>query len=76
MTYLDDLKPQKFSYKSLIEFVDDSPGHDFRYGIDSSLISKELGWEPLYEFDIQLKKLLIGILEIRIGLILSKGIRL
>ena len=53
---LDDLKPQKFPYKSLIEFVDDRPGHDFRYGIDSSLISKDLGWKPIYEFDNTIKK--------------------
>tara|TARA_S200000501_G_C20827048_1_gene745417 strand:+ start:658 stop:1773 length:1116 start_codon:yes stop_codon:yes gene_type:complete len=56
---LDDLKPQRFSYSNLIEFVDDRPGHDFRYGIDSSLISKELGWHPLFEFDQAIKETII-----------------
>ena len=60
---LDDLKPQRFSYSSLIEFVEDRPGHDFRYGIDSSLISKELGWDPLYKFDETLRETIIWYLE-------------
>jgi len=34
---------------SLIEFVKDRPGHDFRYSMDSSKIRK-LGWKPVYSF--------------------------
>jgi dTDP-glucose 4,6-dehydratase len=34
---------------SLIEFVKDRPGHDFRYSINSSKM-KSLGWEPKYKF--------------------------
>ena len=30
----------------LITFVQDRPGHDFRYSIDNSLIKNELKWEP------------------------------
>ena len=33
-------------YRGLIRFVQDRPGHDFRYAIDSSKIRKELGWKP------------------------------
>ena len=43
---LDDLKPQQISYSSLIEFVDDRPGHDARYAINPLRISEELGWRP------------------------------
>jgi dTDP-glucose 4,6-dehydratase len=32
--------------KSLISYVDDRPGHDRRYALDSSKIKRELGWEP------------------------------
>ena len=32
--------------ESLIEFVQDRPGHDRRYAIDSSKIQAELGWKP------------------------------
>ncbi len=33
-------------YRSLIEFVEDRPGHDFRYAINASKIQRELGWSP------------------------------
>ncbi|BDS07622.1 dTDP-glucose 4,6-dehydratase [Oceaniferula spumae] len=34
------------SYQDLISFVTDRPGHDMRYGIDTSRISDDLGWQP------------------------------
>lgn len=37
--------------ESLISFVKDRPGHDFRYAIDASRSKRELGWEPTFEFD-------------------------
>jgi dTDP-glucose 4,6-dehydratase len=37
--------------ESLIKFVTDRKGHDLRYAIDPSKISKELGWKPMYNFD-------------------------
>ena len=45
-----------FDYKSLIEFVKDRPGHDFRYAIDSSKIFHNLGWQPTESFDSGIKK--------------------
>jgi dTDP-glucose 4,6-dehydratase len=33
--------------ESLIQFVKDRPGHDRRYALDSSKLSRELGWKPL-----------------------------
>lgn len=33
-----------------IEFVEDRKGHDFRYAIDNSKISKELNWHPSTSF--------------------------
>ena len=35
----------------LIEFVNDRPGHDKRYSIDSTKIQKEIGWLPTYDFE-------------------------
>ena len=32
--------------KSLIEFVEDRKGHDYRYSMDYSKIKSELGWTP------------------------------
>ena len=49
---LDNLTPKKnVSYKNLITFVSDRPGHDFRYAIDSNKIYKNLGWRPLESFE-------------------------
>ena len=36
--------------ESLITMVADRPGHDWRYAIDASKISTELGFEPLTDF--------------------------
>ena len=60
---LDDIRPSNYSYSSLIQFVKDRPGHDFRYGIDSSLISKDLGWNPIYEFDKTIRETIIWYIE-------------
>tara|TARA_Y100000590_G_scaffold229380_1_gene258760 strand:- start:46061 stop:47125 length:1065 start_codon:yes stop_codon:yes gene_type:complete len=38
-------------YKELITYVEDRPGHDFRYAIDPSKINTELGWSPEESFD-------------------------
>jgi len=35
----------------LIEFVEDRPGHDFRYSLDSSKIKSELNWSVKTDFD-------------------------
>ncbi len=43
---LDRLKPRKKgTYEELIKFVQDRPGHDARYAINSNRIKTELGWE-------------------------------
>jgi len=40
----------------LIEFVKDRAGHDMRYAIDASKISRELDWEPTVTFRVGLEK--------------------
>jgi len=37
--------------EDLIEFIQDRLGHDRRYAIDNTKISKELGWSPSITFD-------------------------
>ncbi|RCX29136.1 dTDP-glucose 4,6-dehydratase [Bacillus sp. AG236] len=37
--------------KELIKFVEDRLGHDRRYAIDPTKLTKELGWKPKYTFD-------------------------
>jgi dTDP-glucose 4,6-dehydratase len=38
-------------YKDLIIHVEDRPGHDFRYAIDTRKIERELGWKPQETFE-------------------------
>jgi len=40
---------------SLITFVEDRPGHDTRYSLDSSKLRNELGWKPKASFEEALK---------------------
>ena len=44
------------SYRELITFVEDRPGHDKRYAIDASKIKNELGWQPVETFDSGIRK--------------------
>ena len=41
--------------QSLIQFVEDRPGHDFRYSVDSQKLN-ELGWKPRTKFDEGIKE--------------------
>ncbi len=41
---------------SLIEFVKDRPGHDFRYSLNSSKIRNETGWDIKVTFDVGIEK--------------------
>ena len=57
---LDELAPNRpndlQSYSELIKFVEDRPGHDKRYALNSSKISTELGWSPTESFGSGLRK--------------------
>ncbi|MGR3983191.1 dTDP-glucose 4,6-dehydratase [Pseudoalteromonas sp. 1181_04] len=53
---LDELVPKKPKYAEQIMFVNDRPGHDRRYAIDSSKMSKELNWTPIETFETGLRK--------------------
>ena len=55
---LDKKCPKKSggSYKDLIVFVSDRPGHDRRYAIDPTKIETELGWKPKYNFDTGIRQ--------------------
>ena len=42
--------------EDLINYVDDRPGHDLRYSLDSSKIRNELNWNQKISFDDGIKK--------------------
>ncbi len=54
---LDDAVPRKQGpYAELISFVQDRPGHDRRYAMDTARIERELGWRPAESFESGLRK--------------------
>ncbi len=42
--------------EEMIRYVQDRPGHDRRYAIDSSKIQHELGWTPAHSFETGMKQ--------------------
>jgi len=54
---LDELQPRtQGSYRDLITFVKDRPGHDRRYAIDARKLERELGWKPAETFQSGIRK--------------------
>ncbi|HHW7567486.1 TPA: dTDP-glucose 4,6-dehydratase [Mannheimia haemolytica] len=57
---LEELVPNKpkhvKKYIDLINYIQDRPGHDVRYALDSTKIQKELGWKPQETFESGLRK--------------------
>lgn len=55
---LDELRPHASlaSRRSLIAFVEDRPGHDRRYAIDCTKISRDLGWSAGETFETGLRR--------------------
>jgi len=57
-TILDEVSPSSShkSYKSLITFVTDRPGHDFRYATDATKLREHTRWAPEVNFKDGLKE--------------------
>ncbi|MDP1772300.1 MAG: dTDP-glucose 4,6-dehydratase [Methylobacter sp.] len=66
---LDELRPLSddhsatSTYRNLITYVTDRPGHDRRYAIDASKIERDLGWKPAETFDTGIRKTVQWYLE-------------
>lgn len=55
---MDARRPEGAPHAELITFVQDRPGHDWRYAVDIGKIERELGWEPRETFVTGLAKTL------------------
>ena len=63
---LDRLQPDDAGARErLITFVQDRPGHDLRYAIDSSTTQQRLGWQPRHTFEEGLEETVHWYLENR-----------
>jgi len=57
---MDEMFPKNKSYESLISFVTDRAGHDWRYAMDISKISSEFNWKPSVKLEEGLRKTIVG----------------
>lgn len=53
---MDKKHPEGKPHRNLIKFVKDRPGHDFRYAIDPKKIETEIGWKPIYKFEVAIEE--------------------
>ena len=62
---LDELRPDPLiaHRSSLIAYVEDRPGHDRRYALDTRKIHDELGWRPHGRFEDGIRKTVAWYLE-------------
>ena len=60
---LKDITKSKNEYKNLISFVDDRPGHDFRYAINSSKLKDAFGWKPSHTIESGIHKTINWVLK-------------
>jgi dTDP-glucose 4,6-dehydratase len=64
---LDELVPEQLgsfhSYRDLVSFVADRPGHDKRYAIDAKKIEVDLNWKPTETFESGLRKTVTWFIE-------------
>ncbi|HXW90561.1 MAG TPA: dTDP-glucose 4,6-dehydratase [Terriglobales bacterium] len=58
---LDELRPADpvVPHCGLIRLVEDRPGHDRRYAMDTSRIERELGWGPQETFESGIRKTIV-----------------
>src|SRR5208337_888273 len=62
---VDEMRPEAgpAARRRLITYVQDRPGHDRRYAIDASKITRELNWKPAEQFESGLRKTVRWYLE-------------
>jgi dTDP-glucose 4,6-dehydratase len=55
---LDEIAPTPDGepHERRIRFVEDRPGHDFRYAIDATRTKEALGWKPAHAFEVGLRR--------------------
>lgn len=56
---MDDLYPRQYPYYSLVNFVADRAGHDWRYAIDITKIQNDLAWQPQVNFMVGIRKTIL-----------------
>lgn len=55
LTIINKILSMMNKTSDLLEFVEDRPGHDFRYSMSSQKIRHEIGWKPKANFEKRLQ---------------------
>lgn len=53
---VDRLQPSGAPHRRLISFVEDRPGHDYRYALDSAKLRAETGWRAHVAFEVGIRE--------------------
>ncbi len=61
--YAEIKKEDPKNFLSLITFIEDRPGHDYRYAINCSKIKQKLGWRPLHDINAGMRKTIAWYLD-------------
>jgi dTDP-glucose 4,6-dehydratase len=51
LAIMSEITGKNFAFDSHVAFVQDRPGHDRRYAMDTAKIEQELGWKPQHTFE-------------------------
>lgn len=60
---MDEARPQDAPHERLISFIQDRPGHDWRYAMNDQKIWRDLCWKPQESFESGLRKTAMWYLE-------------
>ena len=59
-TLLDEMLPIKGkTYKDKLDFIEDRPGHDQRYAVNTTKLKALTNWEPTFDFEKYLKNTIL-----------------
>lgn len=64
---MDNICPKEMKHETLISFVTDRPGHDWRYAVDIGKIYDEFDWQPEVDFMTGLQQTVKWYLEKKMG---------
>jgi len=60
---MDEMQPTDKPHADLITYVQDRPGHDWRYAIDAAKMADDLNWRPAETFETGIRKTVAWYLE-------------
>jgi dTDP-glucose 4,6-dehydratase len=60
---MDELRPESAPHERRITFVQDRPGHDWRYAVSSARMRRDFGWTASEPFELSLRRTIEAVVE-------------